>query len=249
MPMLSDTLCLMNTNNLSGDSPDQYNADAFPKPSVTVDVAAFTAREGKLCLLLVKRGVWPFAGMWALPGGFVLLEEDLDTAARRELGEETGVAAAHYLEQLYTFGTVGRDPRTRVISVTYYALLPGGESGLGVADPTAGTDAAEAKWWAIDELPPLAFDHGSIADVALKRLRAKLGYTSVAYALLPAEFTLTELQKVYELILGNALDKRNFRKKMLSAEILEGTPRQKRDGAHRPAQLFTFTKREPVFMG
>ncbi len=239
----------MNTNAVSQDSPEKYNADAFPKPSVTVDVAAFTAREGKLCLLLVKRGVWPFEGAWALPGGFVKLEEDLDTAARRELGEETGVSAAHYLEQLYTFGAVGRDPRTRVISVAYYALLPGLESGLAVGEPEAGTDAAEARWWPLESLPDLAFDHAEIAQTALKRLRAKLGYTSVAYALLPEEFTLTELQTVYEIILGQTIDKRNFRKKMLAAEILEATPRQKRDGAHRPAQLYRFTKREPVFMG
>jgi 8-oxo-dGTP diphosphatase len=239
----------MNTNAVSQDSPESYNADAFPKPSVTVDVAAFTARDDKLCILLVKRGVWPFEGTWALPGGFVRLDEDLDSAARRELGEETGLAAAHYLEQLYTFGAVGRDPRTRVISVAYYALLPGLESGLSVGEPEAGSDAAEARWWPIDALPKLAFDHEDIAKLALSRLRAKLGYTSVAYALLAEEFTLTELQMVYEIILGYSLDKRNFRKKMLAAEILEATPRQKRDGAHRPAQLFRFSKREPVFMG
>jgi 8-oxo-dGTP diphosphatase len=239
----------MNTNAISQDSPESYNADAFPKPSVTVDVAAFTAREGKLCILLVKRGVWPYEGAWALPGGFVRLDEDLDTAARRELSEETGVAAAHYLEQLYTFGTVDRDPRTRVISVAYYALLPGLESGLPVREPEAGSDAAEALWWPLETLPALAFDHGDIVKTALERLRAKLGYTSVAYALLPEEFTLTELQSVYELILGRLQDKRNFRKKMLAAELLEATPRQKREGAHRPAQLYRFTKREPVFMG
>jgi 8-oxo-dGTP diphosphatase len=239
----------MNTNAVSQDSPENYNADAFPKPSVTVDVAAFTAREEKLCILLVKRGVWPFAGTWALPGGFVRLDEDLDMAAQRELSEETGVAAAHYLEQLYTFGGIGRDPRTRVISVAYYALLPGLESGLSVGEPEAGTDAAEARWWPIDALPTLAFDHAAIVQKALTRLRDKLGYTSVTYALLPEEFTLTELQTVYEIILSHPLDKRNFRKKMLAAEILEGTPRQKREGAHRPAQLYRFTKREPVFMG
>lgn len=241
----------MNTNTQtieSQDSPERYNADAFPRPSVTVDVAAFTPQGGKLCVLLVKRGVWPFAGSWALPGGFVRMEEELDAAARRELCEETGVAAAHYLEQLYTFGRTGRDPRTRVISVAYYALLPGPESGLPACEPEAGTDAAEARWWPVDKLPPLAFDHAEILEMALTRLRAKLGYTSVAYALLPEEFTLTELQTVYEIILGRTLDKRNFRKKMLAADILEATPRQKRDGAHRPAQLFRFTRREPVFL-
>jgi 8-oxo-dGTP diphosphatase len=176
------------------------------------------------------------------------MHEDLDTAARRELCEEAGIAAAHYLEQLYTFGAVDRDPRTRVISVAYYALLPGRESGLPLCEPEAGTDATEADWWPVDDLPPLAFDHAEIVSVALSRLRAKLGYTSVAYALLPAEFTLTELQTVYEIILGRSLDKRNFRKKMLAAGILEATPNQRREGAHRPAQLYRFTRREPVFL-
>jgi 8-oxo-dGTP diphosphatase len=123
------------------------------------------------------------------------------------------------------------------------------DSGLTIEEPEAGTDAAEARWWPIDSLPRLAFDHAEIVETALTRLRAKLGYTSVTYALLPEEFTLTELQTVYEIVLGRALDKRNFRKKMLAAGILEATPRQKRDGAHRPALLYRFTKREPVFMG
>jgi 8-oxo-dGTP diphosphatase len=241
-------VCAVNTN-ISKDTPEEYNPEAFKRPSVTVDVVALTPRDGKLCVLLIRRGVWPFEGHWALPGGFVKMEENLDDAARRELTEETGIGVPEYIEQLYTFGKVGRDPRTRVISVAYYALLPGRESGLPQPEePKAGTDASEARWYAVDQLPPLAFDHGEILNTAVTRLRAKLGYTSVAYALLPEEFTLTELQTVYEIILGRELDKRNFRKKMLSAEILEATPRQKRDGAHRPAQLFRFTRREPIFL-
>ena len=233
----------------SEDSAEGYDVRAFERPSVTVDVVSLTARDNKFCVLLVRRGVWPFEGNWALPGGFVRIDEELDAAARRELCEETGVSGAHYLEQLYTFGGIGRDPRTRVISVTYFALLPGPESGLpGVDEPQAGTDASEAAWWPVDKLPALAFDHAQILDLALARLRAKLGYTSVAYALLPAEFTLTDLQTIYETILGQPLDKRNFRKKMLAADILEATPNQKRDGAHRPAQLYRFTRREPVFL-
>ncbi len=225
------------------DSPLPYDPAAYDRPSVTVDVAAFTARERKLHVLLIKRGVWPFEGQWALPGGFVQMSEDLNTAAHRELAEETGIAGAEFLEQLYTFGAVGRDPRTRVISVAYYALLP--EPSIA---PRAGTDAAEAQWWPADTLPPLAFDHAEIVKTALSRLQAKLSYTSVAYALLAPEFTLTELQTVYEIILGRELDKRNFRKKMLSTELLEGLEKQRRGGAHRPAQLFSFTKREPVFL-
>jgi 8-oxo-dGTP diphosphatase len=227
----------------ANDSPTPYDPAAFARPSVTVDVVAFTAKARRLHVLLIRRGVWPFEGQWALPGGFVQMDEDLDTAAHRELNEETGVAGAEFLEQLYTFGKVDRDPRTRVISVAYYALLP--EPSLA---PHAGTDASEAQWWPVDELPALAFDHAHVLEIALDRLRAKLGYTSVAYALLPAEFTLTELQNVYELILGRELDKRNFRKKMLSTELLEGLEKQRRGGAHRPAQLFSFTKREPVFL-
>jgi len=188
------------------DSPTPYDPNAFERPSVTVDVVAFTARERKLHVLLIKRGVWPFEGHWALPGGFVQMSEGLDAAAHRELTEETGVAGAEFLEQLYSFGNVNRDPRTRVISVAYYALLP--EPSIS---PRAGTDAAEAQWWPADALPPLAFDHAEIVKTALSRLRAKLGYTSVAYALLAPEFTLTELQTVYEIILGRELDKRNFR--------------------------------------
>ena len=239
-------MCFVNTNEQAA-----YDPNDFERPSVTVDVVALTVRDGKLCVLLIRRGVWPFEGAWALPGGFVRMTEDLDTAARRELTEETGVGVtASYLEQLYTFGTIGRDPRTRVISVAYYALLPGQGSGLpGVApEPQAGTDAADAAWTPIDAVPTLAFDHAAILATALARLRAKLGYTSVAYALLPESFTLTELQSVFEIILGQSLDKRNFRKKMQSVGILEATAEQKRDGAHRPAQLFRFTRREPVLL-
>jgi 8-oxo-dGTP diphosphatase len=236
----------MNTNR-SEDSPTSYNPDAFPRPSVTVDIAALTPRREKLHVLLIERGVWPHEGMWALPGGFVRIEENLDDAAHRELCEETGILKPRYLEQLYTFGTVDRDPRTRVISVAYFALLPGSESDLPNNQPHAGTDARSAQWFPVEALPPLAFDHGAILQMALERLRAKLSYTSVAYALLNEEFTLTELQTVYEIILGRELDKRNFRKKMLSLEILEATPRQKREGAHRPAQLFRFKQHEPIF--
>jgi 8-oxo-dGTP diphosphatase len=227
----------------SEDSPEGYRPEAFERPSVTVDIVAFTARQGRLEVLLIERGVWPHQGSWALPGGFVRMDESLDDAARRELTEETGVEAAAYLEQLYTFGAPTRDPRTRVISVAYFALLP--EPTLA---PRAGTDATSVRWWPADALPPLAFDHAQIVETALSRLRAKLGYTSVAVALLASEFTLTELQTTYEIILGSPLDKRNFRKKMLATGLLEGLDKQRRAGAHRPAQLFQFTRREPVLL-
>ena len=238
-------------NNFADAAP---NADPFrfPHPYVTVDVVALTARDKRLEVLLIQRGEEPFTGLWAIPGGFAQIGEDLDDAATRVLTDKTGVAeAAPFLEQLYTFGNATRDPRYHVVTVAYYALLPAPDSGLPNAvssEPVAGKNAAEAQWFDVSDLPPLAFDHADILKTAIARLRAKLGYTSVAYALLADEFTLTELQTVYETILGRGLDKRNFRKKMLSLDILDATGKERRLGAHRPAQLFRFGKREPVFL-
>ena len=199
---------------------------------VTVDIVIFTIQSGALRVLLVKRAAAPFQGQFAIPGGFVLEDEDLDQAALRELREETGVAEV-YLEQLYSFGDVGRDPRGRVITVAYFALTS--------ADRPlrAGTDAAEAEWWAMDQLPTLAFDHARILNYALERLRNKLEYTTVGFQLLPEKFTLTELQEVYEAILGKNLDKRNFRRKLSLLKILKPLPEYRR-GGQRPAQLYRF---------
>ena len=203
---------------------------------VTVDVVIFTVREAALHVLLVRRGVPPYKGRWAIPGGFVQERESLDAAALRELREETGVRDV-YLEQLYTFGDPGRDPRGRVITVAYYALL-----SADVAPPVAGTDAAEARWHPVAELPPLAFDHREILDYALERLRNKLEYTTVGFELLPAKFTLGELQRVYEAILGKTLDKRNFRKKIELLDVLTPLDEYVRTpGARRPARLYTFS--------
>ena len=199
---------------------------------VTVDVVIFTIQDGVLKVLLVKRLVEPFIGQFAIPGGFVHEDEDLEEAALRELKEETGVADV-YLEQLYSFGTPDRDPRGRVITVAYFALIS--------ADRTlkAGTDAAEAAWFPMDDLPPLAFDHATILNYALERLRNKLEYTTVGFQLLPEKFTLTELQEVYSAILGKKLDKRNFRRKMSILKILKPLPEYRR-GGQRPAQLYRF---------
>src|SRR5215471_12582842 len=174
---------------------------------VTVDIVIFTIQSGTLKVLLVKRKIPPFAGQFAIPGGFVLEDEDLDHAALRELREETGVSDV-YLEQLYSFGDPRRDPRGRVVTVSYFALIS--------ADRplNAGSDAAEANWRAMDQLPTLGFDHAMILNYALERLRNKLEYTTVGFQLLPKKFMLTELQEVYEAILGRKLDKRNFRRKM-----------------------------------
>ncbi|MBU2590079.1 MAG: NUDIX hydrolase [Nanoarchaeota archaeon] len=205
------------------------------KPSVTVDIILFTITGETLKVLLVKRRIEPFRNMWALPGGFVGMNETLDQAARRELQEETGVKE-HYLEQLYTFGNPERDPRGRVITVSYFALINSKDLKL-----KADTDVIEAKWFPINQLPELAFDHKNILDYALERLRYKLEYTTVAFQLLPQKFTLTELQKTYEIIFNKSLDKRNFRKKILSLGLIEET-QETTKGAHRPAKLYSFTK-------
>lgn len=202
---------------------------------VAVDIVIFTIQSGELRVLLVKRGIPPFAGQLAIPGGFVLKDEGLDQAALRELKEETGVADV-YLEQLYSFGDPGRDPRGRVVSVAYYALISADRSPL-----MAGSDAADARWCAVLELPPLAFDHRKILDYALERLRNKLEYTTVGFQLLPPRFTLTELQQVYEVILGKRLDKRNFRRKLALLKVLRPT-REHRRGGRRPARLYEFVQ-------
>jgi 8-oxo-dGTP diphosphatase len=199
---------------------------------VTVDIVIFTIQEGILKVLLVKRLIPPFIGQCAIPGGFVLEDEDLDQAALRELREETGVSDV-YLEQLYSFGKPDRDPRGRVVTVAYFALISADRK------LKAGTDAAEAAWYPVDDLPPLAFDHATILNYALERLRNKLEYTTVGFQLLPEKFTLTELQAVYEAILGKNLDKRNFRRKMAVLKILKPLKEYRR-GGQRPAQLYRF---------
>jgi len=205
----------------------------YPRPSVTSDVIIFTLRDDDLSVLLIRRKLPPFQGMWAIPGGFVNIDESLEGAALRELEEETGVRDV-YLEQLYTFGNVGRDPRGRVITVAYFALIP-----APAIDPRAGDDAAEARWWSMYDLPPLAFDHADILAYALQRLRYKLEYSAVGFELLPEAFTLSDLQAAYEVILGEELDKRNFRRKILSADVIEETGGY-RTGEGRPARLYRF---------
>lgn len=202
---------------------------------VAVDIVIFTIQSGVLNVLLVKRKIKPFVGQFAIPGGFIHDDENLDEAALRELREETGVTDV-YLEQLYSFGEPNRDPRGRVISISYFALIS--------ADRTlkAGSDAAEASWWPVNALPPLGFDHAKILDYALERLRNKLEYTTVGFQLLPEKFTLVQLQEVYEVILGKKLDKRNFRRKMAMLKILKPL-NEYRPSARRPAQVYRFVAR------
>lgn len=199
---------------------------------VTVDIVIFTIQQGVLKVLLVKRRIAPFLGQFAIPGGFIHEDEDLEQAAVRELREETGVSDV-YLEQLYSFGKPDRDPRGRVVTVAYFALISADRK------LKAGSDAAEAAWYPMDHPPPLAFDHATILNYALERLRNKLEYTTVGFQLLPEKFTLTELQEVYEAILGKKLDKRNFRRKISVLKILEPVAEYRR-GGQRPAQLYRF---------
>ncbi len=216
---------------------DTHEPGAYERPSVTVDVVILTVSERRLEVLLVRRRHWPFEDMWAIPGGFVEPNESLEDSARRELRVEANVSDV-YLEQLYTFGDPGRDPRTRVITVVYYALLRGDQLHL-----RAGDDAADAQWFPAYEHPSLAFDHDQILEYTRQRLRSKLEYTTIGYQLLAPSFTLSELQEVYEAILNRPLDKRNFRKKVLSTGILEQIPETRKAGQHRPAALYRFNPR------
>ncbi len=206
----------------------------YPRPALTVDVVTFTLRDNHLQVLLIQRGEAPFKGMWALPGGFVRMQESLEEAAARKLEEETGVIEA-YLEQLYSYGDPLRDPRGRVVSVAYFALIP--------ADKPirweGSREVSQANWFCVEDLPALAFDHTEIVAYALRRLRYKLEYSAVGFELLPEEFTLSELQYTYEIILGEKLDKRNFRRRILEAEIIEPTE-NKRTGEGRPARLYRY---------
>ena len=207
----------------------------YPRPALTVDCVIFGLdQDGELKVLLIERGIEPFQGMWAIPGGFVPPGESVDDAARRELEEETGLKGV-FLEQLYTFGDPGRDPREHVVTVAYYALV-----NLGDHKIKGGTDARRAAWFGIDDLPGLAFDHAEIIEVAVGRLRGKLRYQPIGFELLPQKFTLTELQRLYEQVLGVALDKRNFRKKILKMGVLEDLEELQTDVAHRAARLYRF---------
>ncbi len=206
----------------------------FPKPSVTVDVVIMTLLDHEFQVLLIKRRLPPYRGRWAIPGGFVHIDESLEDAARRELAEETGVTQV-YLEQLYTFGEPQRDPRGRVISVAYFALVP---SQVAI---TGGSDAREARWWPIKKLPSLAFDHTRIVQYALTRVRYKIEYSAVGFRLMPEKFTLTDLQKAYEIILDEPLDKRNFRRRIIEAGVIEPCD-EVRTGEGRPARLYRFRR-------
>ena len=209
----------------------------YARPALTVDCVVFALDGGDLKVLLIQRGQPPFEGRWALPGGFVRVDESLESAALRELAEETGLADV-YLEQLYTFGDVGRDPRERVVSVAYYALV-----NLPATAVKGATDARDAAWFPASDLPTLAFDHDRIVAVALDRLKGKVRYQPIGFELLPPRFTLGQLQALYETVLERPLDKRNFRKKILGMGVLVETDEVQQDVAHRAARLYRFDER------
>ncbi len=210
------------------------SAHRLPPLPVTVDTVILTVLEGKLQVVLVKRLDEPFAGLWALPGGFVPPQESLESAARRELEEATG-AGEVYLEQLYTFGAPERDTRGRVVSVAYFALVAADRCPL-----VPHRLEAEARWFWVKKLPEMAFDHHEMLQVALQRVRTKLEYTTLGFQLMPSTFTLQELQTTYEIILDRALDKRNFRRRLRLLDLVEPVGAKRTEGPGRPAELYRF---------
>ncbi|MGF1533504.1 MAG: NUDIX domain-containing protein [Bernardetiaceae bacterium] len=208
----------------------------YPRPALTVDCVLFgwDLNESSLRILLIERKHDPYGGYWALPGGFVDMDETTETAALRELEEETGVKDV-FLEQLYTFSDVDRDPRGRVISVAYFALIR-----LSAHRIMAASDARSARWFSMDDLPPLAFDHDKIIQMAFRRLQGKVRYQPIGFELLPEKFTLPQLQSLYEAILEGPLDKRNFRKEILRTKLLLPLEEKQADVPHRAARLYYF---------
>ena len=209
-----------------------------PRPALTVDCVVFGFDEGDLKVMLIQRNAAPFEGKWALPGGFVQMDETLETAALRELQEETGLKNI-FLEQLYSFGDIHRDPRERVVSVAYYALVKLSDYRL-----QAASDARQAAWFSVADVPSLAFDHNKILDVALRRLQGKVRYEPIGFELLPKKFTLSQLQHLYEAILEREFDKRNFRKKFQSMGLLVELDEIEQDVAHRAARLYSFNEKK-----
>ena len=214
----------------------------YEQPGVTVDLVIFTVNDDMLKVMLVKRAEEPFADSWSLPGGFLKTSESLEDAALRVLREKAGVDNV-YVERLYTFGDPNRDPRARVITVTYFALIPWKD-----LVPSPSDKISDLMWTSVYHLPKLAFDHRKIVEYAVKRLRAKASYSNIVYSLMPRQFRLSELQRMYEIIINDKLDKRNFRKRMLATGLLQETGRKDIAGAHRPAMLYKFKKMEIAFL-
>jgi 8-oxo-dGTP diphosphatase len=210
----------------------------YPRPAVTTDCVIFGFDKGELKVLLIERGIEPFKDCWALPGGFIDMDEDAEACARRKLKEETALENL-YMEQLYTFSSVGRDPRSRVISIAYYALVK-----LSDYRTQAGIDTNKAQWFPLSETPSLAFDHAEILEIAKERLKGKIRYQPVGFELLPEQFTFPELHHLYETVLQTSLDRRNFRKKILSFNLLIDLNRLVKGSPNRAAKLYSFDKQK-----
>ena len=212
----------------------------YPRPNLTIDCVVFglDVEESDLKVMLIQRDIPPFEGRWALPGGFVRINETLEETALRELREETGIEKV-FLEQLFSFGEVNRDPRERVVTVAYYALV-----NLNEHQIQATTDARKAAWFSVIDLPKLAFDHDRIVEVALKRLKGKVRYEPIGFELLPKKFSLSQLQKLYEIVLERPLDRRNLRKKILSMGLLIDLHEVQEDVSHRAARLYQFDEKK-----
>lgn len=219
---------------LTGREAHIIDIGHYEHPAVTVDIVLFTIMDEDLKVLLVQRRVEPFKDYWSLPGGFVGIDESLEEAALRKLKEKTNVDEV-YLEQLYTFGNIDRDPRARVITIAYYALVSSERFTLKPSDAVS-----DVNWHSVYDLPELAFDHHPVLDYALERLRNKLGYTTVGSQLLLEKFTLPELCRIYEIILDKPIDKRNFRKKMAFMDVLEDTHETTQKFSKKPAKLYRF---------
>lgn len=204
---------------------------------LTVDAVVFGYEEGNISVLLIQRKYEPFKGKWAIPGGFVLDDESLEEAVERELHEETGIKI-NYLEQLYTFGKPNRDPRGRVVSVAYFGLVRPNAFKI-----FASTDAEQVQWFNINELPKLSFDHKVILETAIKRLQGKITYEPIGFELLDKKFPFSDLEKLYTTLLGRAIDRRNFRKKIVGLNVLDELNEKVSKGSGRPANLFQFNQK------
>jgi 8-oxo-dGTP diphosphatase len=217
-------------------SQDKKYCYKYPRPAVTADCIIFGFDAGELKVLLIERGIEPFKGRWAIPGGFLRLEESADDCAKRELFEETGLENV-FMEQLYTFSDPARDPRGHVVTIAYYALVK-----LSDYTINAGDDAKNAKWFGISQVPTLAFDHDRILRVALNRLRGKIRYQPIGFELLPERFTLPDLQTLYESILEVKIDRRNFRRKIDSTGLIIDHNESVKGVPHKGAKYFSFDK-------
>ena len=208
----------------------------YERPALAIDCVIFGFDGRKLKILLVKRGIEPFKDRWALPGGFVNVNETIDEAAQRELKEETGVDHV-FMEQLYTFGSIDRDPRERVVSVAYFALVR-----ISDYKVIAGSDASNAQWFTMNSIPSLAFDHSVILEMAINRIKGKIRYQPIGFELLDDKFTIPQLQAIYESILERKIDRRNFYNKIKKTGLLIFLDEKQQKAAHRAATLVTFDK-------